>query len=111
MRGASGATPSPVPGAAKKLLPTRTPGAHGPTAANAIQTPAKPVIDGADAAVEEKAATNGHGVEDAAVNGRSAKSDKTDKADKAQVNGSSAQAEETAPADKVADGQGCRRRC
>lgn len=88
VRGASGATPSPVPGAAKKVLPTRTPGAHGPTAANGIQTPAKPVIDGADAAVEEKAPTNGHAVEDKVVNGAS---------DKPAVNGAPAATEETVP--------------
>ena len=70
VRGASGATPSPVTDAAKKL-PTRTPGAHGPTAANAIQTPAKPVIEGAGTA-EEKATTNGHAEP---VNGKAATAD------------------------------------
>ena len=70
VRGASGApsvTPSPVPGAAKKFLPTRTPGAHGPTTGGGLPAiPAKPVIEGAAAAAEEKAATNGHA---APVNG------------------------------------------
>jgi signal transduction histidine kinase len=92
VRGASGATPSPVPGAAKKLLPTRTPGAHGPTASDVIQTPAKPVIDGADAAVEDKAATNGHAADDTARNGTSGTS---------PLNGNSAHVDEAAP--KAAD--------
>ncbi|KRF29210.1 hypothetical protein ASG91_06400 [Phycicoccus sp. Soil802] len=83
VRGASGATPSPVADAAKKL-PTRTPGAHGPTAANAIQAPpAKPVIEGSEAA-EEKAATNGH-AETQPVNGHAAKADQVSDA---PVNGS-----------------------
>ncbi len=87
VRGASGATPSPVTDAAKKL-PTRTPGAHGPTSANALQAPAKPVIEGADAA-DEKPATNGHADE---VNGKAAKPDTAD----APTNGS-------APAQAVAE--------
>jgi hypothetical protein len=93
VRGASGATPSPVPGAAKKLLPTRIPGAHGPTAADVIQTPAKPVIEGADAAVEEKAATNGHAADDTILNGTSDK----------PVNGNAAHVDETAPKDQATD--------
>jgi hypothetical protein len=95
VRGASGATPSPVPGATKKLLPTRTPGAHGPTAADVIQTPAKPVIDGADAAGEEKAPTNGHAAEDSVLNGTS---------DTSQINGNSAQVDEPAPAEPAEAG-------
>jgi signal transduction histidine kinase len=63
VRGASGATPSPVPGATKKL-PTRNPGAHGPGApAERPATPAKPVVESAHGpapAPEPKPATNGH---------------------------------------------------
>ena len=63
VRGASGATSSPVPGAAKKL-PTRTPGSHGPGApAEPPAVPAKPVLEtvhGEAPAAEEKPATNGH---------------------------------------------------
>ena len=92
VRGASGATPSPVPGAAKKVLPTRTPGAHGPSAANGIQTPAKPVIDGADAAVEEKAPTNGHAAPEKGVNGSS---------DKPAVNGATVAPTDDTPATQV----------
>ena len=77
VRGASGApsvtpsaTPSPVPGAAKKVLPTRTPGAHGPMAGGGIPSiPIKPVIEGAEAAAEEKAATNGHSAPANGTNG------------------------------------------
>ncbi len=59
VRGASGATPSPVAGAAK-LLPTRTPGAHGPGAVNGATPPAKPVIDGA-APATAPSVSNGNG--------------------------------------------------
>jgi signal transduction histidine kinase len=93
VRGASGATPSPVPAAAKKL-PTRTPGAHGPTASDVIQTPAKPVIEGADAAAEVKAGTNGHVAADKVPNGSS---------DQTETNGSSAQVDEGAPKEQPAD--------
>ncbi len=71
VRGASGA-PSPVVDAAKKVLPTRTPGAHGPSTANAIPAvPVKPVIEGAPAA-EAKAGSNGHGTNGHAANGTQA---------------------------------------
>jgi signal transduction histidine kinase len=62
VRGASGATPSPVPGAAKKL-PTRNPGAHGPGAPAEPAAPAKPVVETAHGEAptrETKPATNGH---------------------------------------------------
>jgi len=62
VRGASGATPSPVPGAAKKL-PARSPGAHGPGAPAEPALPAKPVLEtahGEAPAGEPKPALNGH---------------------------------------------------
>ncbi|SDP68961.1 Signal transduction histidine kinase [Pedococcus dokdonensis] len=100
VRGASGATPSPVTDSAKKL-PTRTPGAHGPGAADAIQAPAKPVIEGAEPA-EAKAGTNGH-TEDQKVNGKAAKADQAAveaAAVEAPVNGVAADQAKDAKADK-----------
>jgi signal transduction histidine kinase len=73
VRGASGATPSPVPAAAKKL-PTRSPGAHGPGAPAEPAAPAKPVVGTAHGEAPErvtKPATNGHDAK--AHNGHEAK--------------------------------------
>ncbi len=67
VRGASGATPSPLPGAAKKVLPTRTPGAHGP-GTNGIPPAVKPVIAAADPGDPARPAVNGHDAAGAVVN-------------------------------------------
>jgi hypothetical protein len=94
VRGASGATPSPVPGAAKKVLPTRTPGAHGPTAGGGLPAPVKPVIEGADTPVEQKAPTNGKAAEDHVRNGSEAQAGP-------HLNGAAAKTEKPAIAEDV----------